>query len=154
MHKVVVEKPYEFVPPYSGTLWPRLLQWTVRHRLKRVFGIVSVECKGIDRLDRSRQAGHGILLAPNHCRPADPFVVGGLARQAGVLPHVMASAHLFAESRPRAWLLDAPARSACIVKGLIVRQSVRLCQSLKRHADLWSSFPKASLPVQTPGLAT
>ena len=30
---------------------------------------------------QSRAAGHGILIAPNHCHPADPFVVSELARQ-------------------------------------------------------------------------
>ncbi len=59
----------------------------------------------MEHLEGSLTAGHGILLAPNHCRPADPFVVLELARRAGVIAHTMASAHLFMHSRVQAWLL-------------------------------------------------
>ena len=106
MHKVVVEKPYAFVPPYPGIGWPAFMQRFARARLRRKFGLVSVTCRGLEHLERSRRAGHGILLAPNHCRPADPFVVFELARQAGVVPYTMASAHLFAHSKVQAWLLE------------------------------------------------
>jgi 1-acyl-sn-glycerol-3-phosphate acyltransferase len=105
VHNVVVEKPYAFSPPYAGERWPKLLRRFLPRRLKREFGIVSVQCQGLDKLAASRKAGHGILLAPNHCRPADPFVVGELARQADVLLHIMASAHLFVGSGLKSWLL-------------------------------------------------
>ena len=105
MQNVIVEKPYEFVPPYSGTAWPRILQRMIPRRLRREFGITRVECKGLDRLQQSRKAGHGILLAPNHSRPADPFVIGEVARQAGLLLHIMASSHLFAKPGLKTWLL-------------------------------------------------
>jgi 1-acyl-sn-glycerol-3-phosphate acyltransferase len=105
VHNVVVEKPYVFSPPYAGQSVARVLQKLVRRQLRREFGIVSVEVRGLDRLIASHSAGHGILLTPNHCRPGDPLVVGEMARQAGLLLHIMASAHLFAVSRLKTWLL-------------------------------------------------
>src|SRR5262249_50263569 len=105
MHPVVVEKPYRHYPPYHGRLWPWLIQRFVRRRLRKDFGIVEVECRGLDRLRESMAAGHGVLLAPNHCRPSDPFVVNEVCRQAGTIPQIMASWHLFAPGGLRAFLL-------------------------------------------------
>lgn len=105
MDNVVIEKPYVFVPPYEGQRWQKLLQRFARRRLRRKFGLREVRCVGLEKLQQSRQEGHGILLAPNHCRPADPFVVMELARQAGIVPHTMASAHLFMQGRLQAWIL-------------------------------------------------
>jgi 1-acyl-sn-glycerol-3-phosphate acyltransferase len=105
MHPVVVEKPYRHYPPYHGRLWPRFIQHFVRRRLRKDFGIVGVECRGLDRLRESMAAGHGVLLAPNHCRPSDPFVVNEVCRQAGTIPQIMASWHLFAPGGFRAFLL-------------------------------------------------
>lgn len=105
MQNVVVDKPYVFVAPYQGRLWPALLQRLLLRRLRREYGIEQVECHGLQRLAASRQAGHGILLAPNHCRPADPFVVSELCRQAGLIPFTLASWHLFTQGKLQAWLL-------------------------------------------------
>jgi 1-acyl-sn-glycerol-3-phosphate acyltransferase len=105
MHAVVSEKPYEFVPPYHGTLWPRILARVGQRKLRREYGIERVEVQGSDHLRQSLSAGHGVLLAPNHCRPGDPYVVGEMCRQVGTLPFIMASAHLFVQGRLQAFLL-------------------------------------------------
>ena len=105
MQNIVIDKPYVFVPPYRGRWWPRLPQKAARRHLRRVYGVVAVECRGIDMLRASVAAGHGVLLAPNHCRPSDPAVVQEVWRQAGVLPFVMASWHLFMQSRLQTFLL-------------------------------------------------
>jgi 1-acyl-sn-glycerol-3-phosphate acyltransferase len=105
MHPVVVDKPYRHYPPYHGRIWPWLLQRCVRWKLQNDFGIVDVECLGLDRLQESLSAGHGILLAPNHCRPCDPFVVNEVCRRAGTIPQIMASWHLFAGGGLQAFLL-------------------------------------------------
>lgn len=105
MHPVVLDKPYRFFPPYSGTLWPRVLAWVGSRRLSREFGIEAVKVQGVQHLQQSLRARHGVLLAPNHCRPSDPFVVGETCRQAGTLPLVMASWHLFMQGRLKAFLL-------------------------------------------------
>jgi len=105
MNSIIIEKPYVFVPPYDGCLWPKFLQLFARRRLRRAFGVQEIECRGLEHLRASRAAGHGILIAPNHCRPCDPFVISELARQAGENPYTMASWHLFMQGRFQAWVL-------------------------------------------------
>ena len=59
----------------------------------------------MDKLKASLDAGHGILLAPNHCRPCDPLVLGMLGREVNQPFFIMASAHLFLNGGLQAWLL-------------------------------------------------
>ncbi|WP_164101073.1 1-acyl-sn-glycerol-3-phosphate acyltransferase [Candidatus Laterigemmans baculatus] len=98
---VVVEKPYRFVPPHRGNLWPSLIQRTrlVDRYLRKKDGVVSHECRHLERLGASLRAGHGILLTPNHCRYADPLVLGWLSRELDQHLYAMASWHLFNASR-------------------------------------------------------
>jgi 1-acyl-sn-glycerol-3-phosphate acyltransferase len=102
---IVIDKPYTFIPPHRGTFWPRLLQHFLRRRLQRAHGIDQVECQGLDRLRDSLAAGYGVMLTPNHCRPADPFLVAEVCHQAGALPFMMASWHVFMQSQAQSWLL-------------------------------------------------
>ena len=101
MQRVVVDKPYQFIPPFHGDWAPWLIQKLrlVDHYLKRLEGIESHEVRGIEYLQESLRAGHGILLAPNHCRYADPIALGWIARQADVYLYAMASWHLFHQNR-------------------------------------------------------
>lgn len=105
MHPVVSDRPYSFVSPYLGTWWPRFLQLLGRRKLRREYGIVDVQCRHLKRLSGSLAAGHGIMLAPNHCRPNDPLIVSELCRQVGTAPLIMASWHIFQESWWKAFLL-------------------------------------------------
>lgn len=108
MQKIIVEKPYRFIPPYRGTLWSRFLRaigfgaWLIR----RLEGVDAHEIRHLDRLRASLEAGHSILLTPNHSRTADPIAVGILATDAHTLMWVMASWHLFEQGRLAAWLIN------------------------------------------------
>jgi hypothetical protein len=94
---VIVERPYKFVPPHRGNLWPSFIQRfrMVDFYLKRKEGVVSYECRHTERLTQSLRDGHGILLAPNHCRYADPLALGWLSRDVQRHVFAMASWHLF-----------------------------------------------------------
>ena len=105
MQNIVVDKPYRFVPPRHGGFWPRVMRWYVPRYLRKHHGLESTELLGLDRLRASLAAGHGTLLAPNHCRPGDPMVLGLLASALSQPLYVMASWHLFVEGRLNAWLL-------------------------------------------------
>lgn len=105
MHPVVFDKPYTFVPPYRGRLWPWILQRMARRRLAKDYGVESFEYSGLEHLRESLAAGHGIIIAPNHCRPADPMVISEMCRQVGVAPYTMASWHLFMASRLQSFIL-------------------------------------------------
>jgi 1-acyl-sn-glycerol-3-phosphate acyltransferase len=104
MQSVVVAKPYMFVPPRKGGFWPTLLR-PLQPMLLRKHGVVKVDYRGVEGLRASVTAGHGIMLAPNHCRPCDPFVVGGLGYEIERHVHIMASSHLFMQGRLQRFLL-------------------------------------------------
>ncbi|TWU50817.1 Acyltransferase [Rubripirellula tenax] len=98
---VVLDRPYQFVPPHRGDWWPSFIQTfrIVDWYLKKAEGVVAYECRGLEHWDASLKRGDAILLAPNHCRYADPLVLGWPARQLGCHVHAMASWHLFAKSK-------------------------------------------------------
>jgi 1-acyl-sn-glycerol-3-phosphate acyltransferase len=105
MQNIVIAKTYRFVPPRFSPFWWRLIQWYLPTYLRKSFGITSWKCVGVEHLAASLEAGCGVLLASNHCRPCDPMVLGLLSREAGRPFHVMASWHLFMQSRVQSFLL-------------------------------------------------
>jgi 1-acyl-sn-glycerol-3-phosphate acyltransferase len=105
MQNVVIAKTYRFVPPRFSPFWWRIIQWHLPAHLRKNFGITSWKCAGAERLAASLKAGSGVLLASNHCRPCDPMVLGLLSREVARPFHVMASWHLFMQSRVQAFLL-------------------------------------------------
>jgi 1-acyl-sn-glycerol-3-phosphate acyltransferase len=107
VQNIVIDKPYEFVPPDYGTFWPRLLgRFLLPHHLRSSHGVESCELIGVERLRASVDAHHGVLLTPNHCRPCDPMVLASLGFAVGTPIHIMASWHLFMESRFQRWVLQ------------------------------------------------
>ena len=102
---LVADSKYKFVPPHEGRLWPRLLGRLTPHFLRRKHGITHIEVRGDEAIRRLQEAGHGILLAPNHCRMSDAIVLQALSRQLNQPFFIMASSHLFRGSRMLAWLL-------------------------------------------------
>jgi 1-acyl-sn-glycerol-3-phosphate acyltransferase len=106
MQNIVIAKPYRFFPPHRSPWLPSLLLRVLPYYLRRRHGITRVTCRGVERLKASIAAGHGIILAPNHCRPCDPMVIGVLAGEAGRHLYIMASWHLFMQNRVQAWLLQ------------------------------------------------
>lgn len=105
MQSIVIVKPYRFVPPRYGAFWARIIQWWLPSYLRKSHGITSWACVGAERLRASLEAGSGVLLAANHCRPCDPMVLGLLAREVGRPFHVMASWHLFMQNRLQSFVL-------------------------------------------------
>jgi 1-acyl-sn-glycerol-3-phosphate acyltransferase len=105
MQNIIIDQPYQFVPPSHGRFWPAVLKYVLPGYLSRVHGIEAVELIGVERLRKSVEAGHGIMITPNHCRPPDPMVAANLGYAVGRPIHVMASWHLFKQSRFQAWFL-------------------------------------------------
>ncbi|MEE2856149.1 MAG: 1-acyl-sn-glycerol-3-phosphate acyltransferase [Planctomycetota bacterium] len=100
MQDVVVDQPYSFVAPYRGNILPRLLGHLVIPRLMRDrYGIVSSEVHGADKIRAAIDAGHGILITPNHPRPADPMALYPLSQATRSLFYAMASWHIFMEGK-------------------------------------------------------
>jgi 1-acyl-sn-glycerol-3-phosphate acyltransferase len=105
VQNVVITKPYRFVPPQRGKFWWHFFRPLLRGYLRRTAAIEKVECVGVDRLKASLAAGHGIMLAPNHCRPCDPMVLGPLSYQVGRPFYIVASWHVFMQNRRHRFLL-------------------------------------------------
>lgn len=95
MQNVIIEEPYEFVPPGRSEIWPALIGLFLNPYLRKKFAIHSVECREVQRIRDSLAAGSGVLMAPNHCRMSDPLVLGVLSKHMGRNLHAMASWHLF-----------------------------------------------------------
>jgi len=95
MQNVIIEEPYEFVPPGRGKLWPGIVRLLLNRHLRQAHAIHSIECREVQRIRDSIAAGHGVLMAPNHCRLSDPMVLGILTKHLKCNLHSMASWHLF-----------------------------------------------------------
>ena len=134
MQNIVIEKPYQFVPPSRSNFWPALLQLFLPRYLKKEFGIFSVECRHAERLKASLAAGHGILLAPNHCRLSDPLVLGPLAKEAGCHLFAMASWHLFNQDRWTSFLMRRTGAFSVFREGLD-RQAINMAVEILERAE-------------------
>jgi 1-acyl-sn-glycerol-3-phosphate acyltransferase len=135
MQNIIVEKPYRFVPPYPGEFWTRFLRYYLPRYLRKTWGIAAAEIRGIEHLQESIRRGHGIVLAPNHCRPGDPLVMGLLNVQSGRPIHTMASWHLFAEGRFKTWLLRRIGAFSVFREGLdreALRTAIRILVEARR----------------------
>ena len=100
MQGVLIEKPYQFVPPITSP-WPAkimLMMGLHKRLLKTHGGVVEVELRNVDRLEASVAAGHGVMMTPNHPRTSDPIVMSEVTAQTGIPFYAMASWHLFNQS--------------------------------------------------------
>lgn len=97
MQSIIHEEPYEFVSPIESDWWVWFLRFRLGRFLRRYFNVASHECRHVERLRKSIDEGHGVLLAPNHSRLSDPLVMGLLTGELGQNVFTMASWHLFKE---------------------------------------------------------
>lgn len=105
MQAVVIDKPYTFIPPRFSRCWHAVVRWLLPRYLRKNDGITAVECSGVEKLRASLDAGHGIMIVANHCRPCDPMVLDYLAAEAGHPFHIIASWHVFMSNRIQRYLL-------------------------------------------------
>lgn len=131
---VVLDRPYRFIPPHRGNLWPSLIQRfrIVDYYLRLKEGVHSFECRNIEAFEHALEEQKGILLSPNHCRYADPLVMGWPARLAKTHVYAMASWHLFNKS----WLDGFAIRK---MGGFSINREASDRQSLETAIDILSS---------------
>jgi 1-acyl-sn-glycerol-3-phosphate acyltransferase len=135
VRELIIEEPYEFVPPYRGQLWLKLLWPLVPWYLKRGYGLESLEWRGLEHLEASIAAGHGVLLAVNHCRPSDPVVMTYLSRQVRQPFYTMASWHLFKQAAWRRGLIRRMGGFSVYREGMdrtAVSYAVKVLESAER----------------------
>lgn len=95
MQRVVIDEPYEFVPPVRGRFWSKLMRCILKPYLRRAYGICDSSVAGGNLLRESIDAGHGIVIAPNHCRLSDPLSTGLIHIVEDLHTYAMASWHTF-----------------------------------------------------------
>lgn len=135
MQKIIVEKPYTFIPPYRGTFWPWVFRTVHLHAyyLWRTEGVWRHEIRHLERFRESLAAGHAILITPNHPRTADPLAMGWLAVDAPCHFHVMASWHLFQHSWLYGWAIRAMGGFSVNREG-VDRQAINMAVDLLAEA--------------------
>lgn len=124
------ESPRHFVPPLRSqwfTRWfgPSIVGPFLRWR----FNVHELDFRGADRLRASLDQKKGIVLAPNHCRFADPFCIGALSASMDTYFHYAASLHLFQKSRWEAWNMRAHGAFSVFREG-VDRESIRACMEI------------------------
>lgn len=136
MQKIVIEKPYRFRPPKRSTLWSTISQRFNLHGLYLRFfeGVVTHESRGVESLRQSLDAEHGIILTPNHCRDADPMVVGFLTQEAHCHFYYMASWHLYHQSWFQSWAIPRVGGFSVNREG-VDRQSVEFAVKVVGSAE-------------------
>jgi len=105
MQNIVLEEPYVPVPPRHGTFWPTAFSKILPWYLRKSYGVVEFEYVNLERLRQSLQAGHGIVLMPNHSRDEDGLMMGMLSCQVGRYFYYMSSWHVFKIDPIKAFLL-------------------------------------------------
>lgn len=144
---LVVESKYTFIPPHEGNFWPRVLYSLAGRSLRKRYGITEVEIRHSDRLADMLRAGHGILLAPNHCRMSDPLVLQKLARHLSQPFFTMASSHLFRGSRMLSWVLRHSGGFSVYREG-VDRQAVQMAIDILTQAKRpLVIFPEGALSL-------
>lgn len=97
MQEIFSLKPYRFIPPYKARWFSRFSRWIRFHRrlIWKLEGVRDHEVRGVQHLRESLDAGHSIVLAPNHSRTADPIAFGFLEEALQIDLFAMASWHVF-----------------------------------------------------------
>lgn len=136
MQNIIVERPYEFIPPRRGTFWPAFFKAIRLHAilLRRTEGVIAHEIRHLDRFRASLDAGHAILVTPNHSRTADPLAIGWITVAANCNFYCMTSWHLFAKSRIQRWAIRAMGAFSVHREG-VDRQAINTAIDLLVAAD-------------------
>ena len=135
MSRIVIDQPYEFVPPHKGGMLPRMLGNLLLPRtLDRSFGVTSARVEGQEKIREAQKAGHGILITPNHPHPADPLTLFHLSQATGSLFYVMASWHLFMEGALQRFLIRTMGAFSIYREG-IDRSSLQFAMEVLESGD-------------------
>lgn len=147
MQNVVSDQPYRFVPAHRTWFWTSLFLFLLPRAMRKNWGVGRFDLRGGAKLKASLDAGHAVVLAPNHSRPCDPPVAAMLTRSIGVWPYAMASHHLFREDRFHNFLFPR------IGVFSLHRESVDR-EAIKFAAHLLCDQPNAPLMLFPEGVTT
>jgi hypothetical protein len=89
------ELPYHFYPPRLHPLWIWLGRFYIRHELRRVLRVESIDVAGLEQLTPLCAQESGVLIAVNHCDDADAGVMFEVSYRARRRFYFMAAYQLF-----------------------------------------------------------
>ncbi len=108
MRRLRNDLPYTFRPPrLRGWLRPLGLAVNRSVHLKWKYNIARIEGEGFERVRELNEAGHSLLLAPNHSDHSDPHVVMELVDRYGMRAVFMAAREIFECSPLASWALQS-----------------------------------------------
>lgn len=99
------QKRYVFYPPKETSKLKPFLLWLSERIMRRKFHVREVRMEGLEELARLAEAGHSLLVAPNHADHADPHVLLYAGEQKGLHFHFMAAREGFEKHRLYAFML-------------------------------------------------
>lgn len=108
MRRLRNDLPYRFRPPVPQD-WLRPLGLALNRaaHLHRKYRVTKIEGEGFQRVRELNEAGHAVLLAPNHSDHSDPHVVMELVARHGMRAVFMAAREVFEVSPAGAWALQS-----------------------------------------------
>jgi len=107
MRRLRNDLPYTFRPPkMNGWLRPVGLAMNRAVHLSRKYRIARIENDGFQRVRELNEAGHAVMLAPNHSDHSDPHVVMEIAARHGMRALFMAAREIFEVSPTASWALQ------------------------------------------------
>src|SRR4051794_14588460 len=97
MQQIIIEKPYQFTPPFRGTFWSKVLHFIGLPGiyLRRYEAVTEYEVRGPKNLEAARKAGPRNPVAPKPPPPARPPLNARFAGKICLGRYGMASWHLF-----------------------------------------------------------
>lgn len=108
MRRLRNDLPYRFRAPQLRN-WLRPVGLAVNRvvHLSRKYQIGKIEAEGFGKVRELSEAGHAVLLAPNHSDHSDPHVVMEIAHRHGMRAMFMAAREIFEVSPLASWALQS-----------------------------------------------
>ncbi len=106
MRRLRNDLPYTFRPPMMTRVFRPVVMLVNQKQLKKNYRIAKVEQQGFEKLRELHDAGHAIMLAPNHSDHSDPHVLMDVGHQFGMSPYFMGAREIFEGSKLTAWALQ------------------------------------------------
>lgn len=108
MRRLRNDLPYTFRPPrVQAWLRPLGLALNQAIHLSRKYRVTRIEAEGFQRVRELSEAGHSVLIAPNHSDHSDPHVVMELLARHGMRAWFMAAREIFEVSPTASWALQS-----------------------------------------------
>ena len=108
MRRLRNDLPYTFrAPRVQAWLRPLGLALNRAIHLSRKYRVARIETEGFQRVRELNEAGHAVLIAPNHSDHSDPHVVMELLARHGMRAWFMAAREIFEVSPAASWALQS-----------------------------------------------